>query len=98
MTIRVLGQEREIIASLAAGKENLLAVISPLRDVVRYADRHHASNARHPSSMPPSNSTVKIEVVPFPPPFSPLFGQRRGQSSRPHQFRIRLPVPRPAPE
>lgn len=46
MTGSVFGEQRKIAASLAVGID-LLAVILPLRDVVRRADRHHASNPRH---------------------------------------------------
>ena len=52
MTGGLFGKQRKIAASLTVGMEDLLAVIPPLRDVVRCADRHHASNARHVDSLP----------------------------------------------
>ena len=65
MTGGLFGEQRQIAASLAVGKENLLAVIPPLRDVVRCADRHHASDTRHVNSLPRPAPVVKIEAVPF---------------------------------
>ena len=44
-------QQREIEASLSVGKENLLAVIPPLRNLMRDALRNHASDARHELSL-----------------------------------------------
>jgi len=45
MTGSLFSKQRKIAASLTVGMKDLLAVIPPLRDVVRCADRHHRINA-----------------------------------------------------
>ena len=61
----VPGQQGEIAAPLAAGKEDLLAVVPPLRDVVRRAGHCHASDARRSPQDAIARSDVKTEAVPL---------------------------------
>ena len=59
VTLGMMPQERHVQAPVDVAKEGLLAVIPPLRDVVRYADRHHASYARHAVMVPNHVAIVK---------------------------------------
>lgn len=47
--LRVGPQQHQIQAPVGIGEEDFLAVIPPLRDVLRYAHRNHASGAWHDS-------------------------------------------------
>jgi len=43
----ILAERIEVAASIVVEQEDVLAVVPPLRNVVRYAHRHHASLSRH---------------------------------------------------
>ena len=48
--LRAFGEQREINLIILLGVEDFLAVVAPLGDVVRCADRHHARGSRHETS------------------------------------------------
>ena len=47
---RPFGEQRQINPIVLLGVEDFLAVVAPLGDVVRCADRHHARGSRHKTS------------------------------------------------
>ena len=47
----VAAEQGQVDPPIGGREENLLAVVAPLSNVVRRADRHHARNARHPISI-----------------------------------------------
>jgi hypothetical protein len=70
MLFAVLGEQAQVEPAVGVVKKNLLTVIPPLRDVVRYGDRDHASDARHIKSFSWLACAVNIEAVTFLPPVS----------------------------
>jgi hypothetical protein len=55
----LLPQQRHVDAPVEVGEEDLLAVVPPLRDVMRCADRDHASDTRHGMIVPDRAKWVK---------------------------------------
>ena len=47
----VAAEQGQVDPPSGGGEEDLLAIVAPLSDVVRCADRHHARDARHPISI-----------------------------------------------
>jgi len=58
LNFRLLLQELQVHSTVIIGKEHILAVVAPLRDMMRPPWNHDPCNSRHPATLHPGAPRV----------------------------------------